>query len=99
MSRSDHLKSEQPEFDCTFFLDRTHGKSMGRLLRKVGFSVKSIYEVFPKRKHETTSDPTWLEKCSSEGWIVISGDKRLDTDPKNRAAVIATKCKVCLLTD
>ncbi len=31
--------------------------------------------------------------------MVISGDKRLESDPKNRAAVIATKCKVCLLTD
>jgi len=98
--RNDQSKSEQPEnFKCTVFLDRTHGKEFGALLRRVGFDVKSIFRVYPKKKHETTSDPTWIKKCGAEDWIAISGDKRIETNVENRKAVIDAKAKVFILSD
>lgn len=93
------LKKRQPKFECTVFLDRTHGKALGTLLRRVGFDVKSIFTVYPRRKHESTSDPTWIARCGEEGWIAITGDKRLETNVENKQAVIDAKCKVFLFTD
>ncbi len=81
------------------FLDRTHGKALGALLRRVGFKVKSIYGVYPKKKHELIPDPEWIAKCGKEGWIAVTGDKRIETNPINRHAVINAKCKMLLLTD
>ena len=34
-----------------------------------------------------------------EGWVAISGDKRIEKNVVNRQAVIDAKCKVFLLTD
>ena len=93
------LKKAQPKFDCTVFLDRTHGKTLGTLLRRVGFDVRTIFTVYPKRKHESTGDPTWIKKCGEEGWIALSGDKRLETNVENKYAIIKAKCKVFLFTD
>jgi hypothetical protein len=93
------LKSESPKLDCTVFLDRTHGKAMATLLRRVGLKVKSIYQVYPKRKHEDIKDPEWIARCGKEGWVAVSGDKRLEKNVENRQAVIDAKCKVFLLTD
>jgi len=70
-------------------------------MRRVGFKVRSIYQVYPKKKHENTKDPTWIAKCASQTppWIAISGDKRLETTIENRKAVIDAKCKIFLLED
>ena len=92
-------EKEQPKLDCTFFLDRTHGKVLSASMRRVGFKVRSIYQVYPKKKHENTKDPTWIAKCAMENWIAISGDKRLETNIENRKAVIDAKCKIFILED
>jgi hypothetical protein len=55
--------------------------------------------VYPKRQHETTSDPTWIKKCGEENWVAISGDKRIETNVENRNAVIDAKAKVFILSD
>ena len=101
--KKDRRKKEQkqPKLDCTFFLDRTHGKALSASMRRVGFKVRSIYQVYPKKKHENTKDPTWIAKCAAQNppWIAISGDKRLETNIENRKAVIDAKCKIFLLED
>ncbi|MCI0349226.1 MAG: hypothetical protein L0Z53_07360 [Acidobacteriales bacterium] len=101
MSKSVRRKKRgQPNrLGCTVFLDRTHGKRLGAALRRLGYKVKSIYTVYPKKKHETTDDPTWIHRCAREKWVAISGDKRLETNPINKNAVIEAKCKVFILTD
>jgi hypothetical protein len=68
-------------------------------MRRVGFKVRSIYQVYPKRKHDNVLDPTWITKCSAKNWVAISGDKRLETNIENRKAIIDAKCKVFLLED
>jgi hypothetical protein len=72
---------------------------MATLLRRVGIKVKSIYQVYPKKRHERIQDPTWIEKCGKKGWIAISGDKRLEKNIENLTAIITHKVKVFILTD
>lgn len=72
---------------------------MAALLRRVGLTVKTIRQVFPKKQHELVKDPTWIAKCGKHGWIAVSGDKRLEKNVENRKAIIDAKCKVFVLTD
>lgn len=44
-------------------------------------------------------DPEWIAKCGQEDWIVLSGDKSIETVPENRQAVIDAKCKVFFFND
>ncbi|HET9308795.1 MAG TPA: hypothetical protein VFO46_22460 [Candidatus Sulfotelmatobacter sp.] len=93
------MRNEQPKFEGTIFLDRTHGKEMATLLRRVGLKVKTIYQVYPKKRHENIKDPQWIAKCGQKGWVAISGDKRIEKNVENKQAVIDAKCKLFLLTD
>jgi len=61
--------------------------------------VKTIYQVYPKNMHQKIKDPQWIAKCGAEGWIAISGDKRIERNVENKQAVIDAKCKLVLLTD
>src|SRR5215471_285205 len=60
---------------------------MATLLRRVGFTVRSI------------KDPMWIELCAKKGWIAITGDKRIEKNIINRTAVIQHKAKIFILTD
>jgi hypothetical protein len=93
------LSNEHPKFGHEIFLDRTHGKRMSEMLRRVGFTVHHIYDVYPGTAHESVDDPVWIQLCGEKGWIAISGDKRLETVPENRQAVINARLKVFVLTD
>lgn len=79
----------------TFFLDRTHGKRTSKLLQSVGIKVILHDRWF----HRETPDPEWIAKCGQEEWIVLSGDKSIETVPENRQAVIDAKCKVFFFKD
>jgi hypothetical protein len=81
------------------FLDRTHGKAMGAALRRVGFEVKTIWTVYRNKAHERTDDRTWIHRCAKEGWVAITGDKKIESDPFNRQAVIDAKAKIFMLSD
>lgn len=72
---------------------------MINILRKAGFDLQTIYEVYPNDAHKGVVDPDWIEKCGENNWIVITGDKRIETVPENRQAVINAKVKVFLLND
>ncbi len=72
---------------------------MATILRRVGLDVKTIYQVYPKKKHERIKDPQWIAKCGEKGWVAISGDKRIEKNVENKQAVIDAKCKLFLLTD
>jgi hypothetical protein len=42
---------------------------------------------------------TKLHHYRAEGWVAISGDKRLEKNIQNKKAVIDAKCKVFILSD
>lgn len=69
------------------------------LLRELGFAVNPIKEVFPNGKDQFIRDPEWIKLCGERNWVILSGDKRLETVPENRQAVIDAKAKVFLLMD
>lgn len=80
------------------FLDRTHGGRIVGILRNAGFVVNPIQEVYPN-KHQFVTDPEWLQKCAENDWIVVTGDKRIETAPENREAVIKSRARVFILGD
>lgn len=89
----------QLKLDREVFLDRTHGGRLVTLLREVGFTLHPIKEVYPNGKDQFIRDPDWIKLCGEKNWIVISGDKRLETVPENRQAVIDARARVFLLMD
>jgi hypothetical protein len=46
-----------------------------------------------------TQDDVWIAECGKQGWVILSGDKGLERNPINRAAVTAAACKVFIFTD
>jgi hypothetical protein len=44
-------------------------------------------------------DAEWIAKCGVEQWVVLSGDKSIETVPENRQAVIEARCKVLFFND
>ncbi len=72
---------------------------MGEMLRRAGFTVHPIYEVYPGTTHDSISDPEWIRHCGANNWIAVSGDKRLETVPANRQAVIDAKARVFVLAE
>ncbi len=85
--------------DRDIFLDRTHGGRLVALLRELGFPVNPIKEVFPNGKDQFIRDPEWIKLCGEKNWVIVSGDKKLETVPENRQAVIDAKARVFLLMD
>lgn len=69
------------------------------MLRKAGFVVHPIYEVWPSPKHQFVADPEWIRLCGEKNWIVVTGDKRIESVPENRQAVIDARAKVFLVND
>lgn len=69
------------------------------ILRRVGFQIHPIREVYPNNAHESIADPEWIKLCAQNNWIAVTGDKKLETVPENRQAVIDAKAKVFLLTE
>ena len=78
-----------------FFLDRTHGKRTSRILSSVGMKVILHHRWFI----DEAPDPEWISKCGQEQWVILSGDKAIETVPENRQAVIDAKCKVLFFND
>jgi len=89
----------QHNLESTIFLDRTHGKRMAELLRRVGFEVVMMCEHWPGGKDQYISDPQWIAECGKKGWVAISGDKRLEHNVTNKHAVKEARCRVFILGD
>ena len=69
---------------------------MPELLKKAGLRVICHSDKFTDDK---TADPIWIERCAAEEWVIVTGDKAIETDPINRQAVIDFKAKVFLLDE
>jgi hypothetical protein len=87
--------SKQPE-EPIYFVDRTHGhKKLPNLLKKVGMKVEVHYKHFDPE----APDDEWIPKCAANGWIIITGDKAIETDPINLKAVEGSGAKVFITAD
>jgi PIN like domain len=85
----------QPDPNPTFFVDRTHqGKRFLALLREANISIEAHNIHFAK----TLEDHIWIPDVTKRGWVIISGDKRLEGGI-NRVAVIDSAAKVLILSE
>jgi hypothetical protein len=81
--------------DPIFFLDRTHGRTLWKLLNRIGLVVIPHADFFPQEE----KDAVWIARCGRENWVILSGDKAIERAPENRQAVIDAKCKVVFFND
>jgi hypothetical protein len=87
---------QSPEESVTFFLDRTHqSKYTEKLLRLLGVKV----ELHKKHFVQDAPDTDWIPVCAGNGWIIVTGDKGIENDGINRAAVIRCGAKIFMLHD
>jgi hypothetical protein len=77
------LSRSRPEF----FLDRSVARRVvAAALREAGWSVRTHIEVYGDRD-EAVEDVEWLELCGTEGWAVLTMDRRLRYRPSEIAAI------------
>jgi len=70
---------------------------MPTLLREAGISVRwHAAEGFPSKE---TSDDAWIRDVASKGYIIVTSNKTIETDPIERQAVIESKAKVFFLEE
>jgi hypothetical protein len=78
------------------FLDRNQGnKIMPAALRDAGLHVVAHSEHFPHNE----PDHLWIPACAAQGWIIVTADQRIETDPLNRQAVIDSRARILLLSE
>ncbi len=77
------------------FLDRDLGaKRLPALLREAGFDIRIHQDHFA---HDTP-DAEWIEAVAHEGWIAISGDKRIRSTPIALDCIRSVHAKVWIVS-
>ena len=68
---------------------------MVEFLREAGIKVE------PHRDHFSPEeeDHVWIPQCANHGWLIVTSDKGIETDPINRASVLESKARVFILQD
>jgi hypothetical protein len=89
---------ELHEHQTPLFLDRNQGnKRMPMILKEAGLNVRwHSAEGFPTTE---LNDVAWIRTVASKGYIIITSDKKIETDPIERLAVIESKAKVFILDE
>lgn len=78
------------------FLDRTHQSAlMIKMLRGISapFERHSVYF------KDDEDDPVWIPVVAGKGWVIVSGDKGIESNGVNRQSVIDSQAKVFVLAD
>jgi hypothetical protein len=68
---------------------------MADILRSAGLKVVCHNDHFEQEEE----DHVWIPRCARQGWIIITSDKGIETDPINRGAVMDSKAIVFILED
>ncbi len=90
------MSAAQPESSVVFFLDKTHGLLIRRLLKGVGLEVK-VHGTLGWS--DDKPDVEWIAECGKNNWAILSGDKSIEVVPEERQAVIDAKVKVFMFED
>lgn len=70
---------------------------MPTILQEAGINVRwHAAEGFPPKE---LNDVAWIRAVASRGYIIITSDKGIETDPIERLAVIESKAKVFILDE
>ena len=90
------MNAAQPKSSVVFFLDKTHGLLIRKLLKGVGVDVMVHGSLgWPDDK----PDIEWIAECGKNQWAILSGDKSIELVPEERQAVIDAKVKVFMFDD
>ena len=74
--------------DVEFFVDNNFGAGLVRALRELGFSnVEHLTEKFP----EDTEDEIWLKYVGENRMALITKDKKIRYNPKEKDALVRYK--------
>ena len=78
----------------TFFVDRSLGKSVGKILRDAGATVELHDDYFP----QTAPDRDWIPDVTDRGWIILTKDKNIRRQRGEREEVLLAGATVFTLT-
>ena len=80
----------------TLFLDNDQGtKILPDILTRAGLSTKRLQDSFDR----ATPDHEWIPEVAKNGWVIVTSDKGIETDPQNREAVIESNAKIVMLDE
>ncbi|MBI4459068.1 MAG: hypothetical protein HY648_03285, partial [Acidobacteria bacterium] len=60
-------------------------------LRRKHKAVIAYHEEFTR---DNEPDELWIRECAKRGWIILTKDRRIELQPRPRAAVLAFGAKV-----
>lgn len=78
----------------TFFVDRSLGKGVGRILRGAGAIVELHDDHFP----QNAPDRDWIPVVTNRGWIILTKDKNIRRPRGEREDVLLASAKIFTLT-
>lgn len=80
------------------FIDRSLGKQVAEALRRFGFTVQTMADVYAD-DGQHIEDTTWIRDAGQNGWIVFTQDQKIRERPSEIRAVVDSGAKVfCLHT-
>ena len=69
-----------------FFIDVNIAVTMSDAIATLASSQDIEVCHLSRRFPANTPDPVWIRALQPEGWVIISGDRRISRNPANRAA-------------
>ena len=68
----------------TFFLDNTNPPRFAPALRAFDYDVRHLLEIEDFPQKGKTTDSEWIPYVGARGWVTITGDHRILTQPDER---------------
>jgi hypothetical protein len=88
-----------PEDSPEFFVDRSLGQQqLPDAIQRVGYVVHTLVSVYGQRAGERIADEHWLERCGTEGWVVLTKDDAIRRRPLERQALERHGVRAFILT-
>ena len=76
------------------FIDRSIPKSVAQALKEVRTDILWLEDRFA----HNTPDEEWLRRAGTEGWLVLSRDKKIRTRPAERRTILESGVACFILT-
>ncbi|HEY4026341.1 MAG TPA: hypothetical protein VGO86_07905, partial [Candidatus Dormibacteraeota bacterium] len=81
-----------------FLVDRSLGLQLAEELRSLGFAAHTLDSVYGATRAPTVEDTEWLGDAGQRGWLALTKDKRIRTNPLERERILTARAKVFCLT-
>ena len=80
-----------------FFVDRSLGKKVPKLLRRAEFDLITLGEYYGEIDGQSVQDETWLQLAGENGWPVLTADDKIRFRKIEKEALINYKAQVFVL--